>query len=105
MPAGKAETIFEINDLNIETNITRAVEEVGSAVVTVVSTTPGPMRMNSQLPSQQSSGSGVIVSTDGYILTNNHVIENAEEVSIVLADGTTLPAEVKGADRFVDLIW
>jgi S1-C subfamily serine protease len=43
-------------------------------------------------------GSGVIYREDGYIITNNHVVENASEVSVSFADGTTEPAEVVGAD-------
>ncbi len=43
-------------------------------------------------------GSGVIVSEDGYILTNNHVIENAEEISVTLANGKEYKAELIGSD-------
>ena len=43
-------------------------------------------------------GSGVIYREDGYIITNNHVVEGAREVSVSFADGTTEPAEVVGAD-------
>ena len=48
-------------------------------------------------------GSGVIVSQDGYILTNHHVIEAAEEIQVALADGTTLDAKVVGTDPETDL--
>jgi serine protease DegQ len=48
-------------------------------------------------------GSGVIVRPDGLIVTNNHVIEGAGEVTVVLADGTRVPAEVEAADVFTDL--
>lgn len=51
----------------------------------------------------EGAGSGVIVSSDGYIVTNNHVIENARSVVVTLADGTTYPAEVIGADAVTDL--
>ena len=43
-------------------------------------------------------GSGVIYREDGYIITNNHVVEGAREVNVSFADGTTEPAEVVGAD-------
>ncbi|MFZ3042484.1 MAG: Do family serine endopeptidase [Thiobacillus sp.] len=48
-------------------------------------------------------GSGVIVSANGYILTNHHVVEAADEIQVALANGQTLPARVVGADPETDL--
>ena len=52
---------------------------------------------------QSSLGSGVIVSPEGYILTNNHVVEAADEIEVVLADGRKAPAKVVGTDPETDL--
>jgi serine protease DegQ len=52
---------------------------------------------------QASLGSGVIVSPDGYILTNNHVIEGADDIQVVLADGRKEVAAVVGTDPETDL--
>jgi Do/DeqQ family serine protease len=57
-----------------------------------------------QDPQRASSlGSGVIVSTAGYIVTNFHVVEAADEIEVALADGTQLPAKVVGVDPETDL--
>ena len=52
---------------------------------------------------QQGLGSGAFVSADGYIVTNNHVVEDADEISVLLFDGRELDAEVVGTDPFSDL--
>lgn len=52
---------------------------------------------------QRSLGSGFIISQDGYILTNGHVIDGADEIKIKLSDGRTFKATVKGADQKLDL--
>jgi serine protease Do len=48
-------------------------------------------------------GSGFFISADGYVVTNNHVVENAEEVTVVTTDGRELPADVIGTDPKTDL--
>ncbi len=48
-------------------------------------------------------GTGVIISSDGYIVTNNHVIADAGRISVTLSDGEKLAAELIGNDRYVDL--
>lgn len=60
-------------------------------------------RHGEQEKGQASLGSGVIVSADGYILTNNHVVESADEIEVVLADGRRGPAKVVGLDPETDL--
>ncbi|NBC17742.1 MAG: protease, partial [Bacteroidetes bacterium] len=51
----------------------------------------------------QGLGSGVIVQSDGYVITNNHVIEDADELQVVLADGTSYDGDVVGTDPASDL--
>src|SRR3569833_4691235 len=52
---------------------------------------------------QQVLGSGVIVSADGYALTNNHVIANADDIQVLLYDGRIAKATLVGADEETDL--
>ena len=56
-----------------------------------------------QTPEQKGWGSGVIISTDGYIVTNNHVIDGADEISVKLHDGRELKGRIIGADSDTDL--
>ncbi len=55
------------------------------------------------IPEQRASGSGVIISDDGYIVTNNHVVENADEIDVTLANKKTYKAKVIGTDPSYDL--
>ncbi|MBC6980957.1 Do family serine endopeptidase [Caulobacter sp. 17J80-11] len=56
-----------------------------------------------ELPEQYGSGSGFLISPDGYIVTNNHVVENAEEITVKLQDDRELKATVVGRDEGTDL--
>ncbi len=55
------------------------------------------------LPRSTSLGSGVLVSSDGYVLTNHHVIEGADDIQVVLQDGRRFEATVRGTDPESDL--
>lgn len=52
---------------------------------------------------QSSLGSGFIIDAEGYVVTNNHVIEGADEIDVVMSDGSVLAAKLIGADEDVDL--
>ncbi|HEX5110197.1 MAG TPA: DegQ family serine endoprotease [Vicinamibacterales bacterium] len=54
-------------------------------------------------PRENALGSGVVVSSDGYILTNNHVVEGADDISIDFTDGRTMTAKLVGTDNLSDL--
>jgi serine protease Do len=62
-----------------------------------------PRGRGEQEQRQVAQGSGFIISPDGYILTNNHMVGGAERVSVQLADGSEISAEVKGADAQTDV--
>jgi len=56
-----------------------------------------------QMPMRQGAGSGVIISSDGYIVTNNHVIDEADEISVVLNDKREFKAKLIGTDPSTDI--
>ena len=62
-----------------------------------------PRRPAAPPPQAMSSGSGFFISADGYIVTNNHVVENAEEIKVTLKDERELKARVVGRDEGTDL--
>jgi serine protease Do len=96
---------LQVSTTEIDTAITQAVEKVGPAVVTVITQLPGSRRtiFGFSQGTSTSSGSGVIFSADGYILTNNHVVEGGQSYGVVLANGTNLDATLIGTDQFTDL--
>jgi 2-alkenal reductase len=92
-----------INTTNIQTDITQAVQKVGPAVVTVVGTIPGQTSLFGSNGAQTVSGSGVFISDQGYILTNNHVVEGTQGVTIVLSNGSQEKAAIVGTDQYNDI--
>src|SRR5262245_8150428 len=64
---------------------------------------PGRRRAVPRSYRQRGLGSGVVMTTDGYILTNNHVVDGADRIHIDLADGRTLEGKVVGTDKPSDL--
>ena len=62
-----------------------------------------PQRTRQVEQEVQNLGSGFVISSDGYIVTNHHVAGNATKVTVSLADGQTLPAQLIGSDKASDL--
>jgi len=103
----------------IETDFTIAAENSVNAVVHIAAksmkTTSQPMDIfeyffggsDQRAPRQQQPqvgyGSGVIISSDGYIVTNNHVVDGADEINVTLNERTTYKAKVIGADEKTDI--
>ena len=95
-------TKYTSDSSNKAVDFSLAAEKTVDAVVHVISTTisktPTTMmeyiRGNGRPTLQQGSGSGVIISPDGYIITNNHVIDNASQLEVTLNDNTKYTASV-----------
>ena len=100
-------------DSSRKTAITRAIEKVGPAVACInvqqnvsAYTTSDPFFryfFPPEIYPMKSSGSGVVISPDGYVLTNTHVVENASRISVTLSGGDEYDAEVIGVDKTSDL--
>lgn len=89
------------NDINRA--FTDVVDLVEPSVVTVVGEIEERESLIRPLDSQQIRGSGFILSKEGYIITNNHVIEDVDSINVILNDGSKVAVEVLGRDVFSDL--
>ena len=63
----------------------------------------GTRKQRVQTPKKQGSGSGVIISADGYIVTNNHVVDGDDEITVILTDNREFSATIVGNDQNTDL--
>ncbi len=63
----------------------------------------GKRKQQIQTPKKQATGSGVIISSDGYIVTNNHVVSGADELTVTLNDNREFSARIIGTDASTDL--
>lgn len=63
----------------------------------------GSQKRQVQTPKKEGAGSGVIISADGYIVTNNHVVEGADELTVTLDDNREFSARIIGTDKNTDL--
>ena len=81
-----------------------AVERVGPAVVSVGLALPAPEQLKRRgVPEIKGVGSGVIITPDGYVLTNSHVVQSAEKIEVRFQDGRNFPVRIVGNDPHSDL--
>lgn len=108
LPTSNASNLYNVEE---STNFVTAAENTVNAVVHVknVSISSGQMTMQDLFfgrnpqHKQLGTGSGVIINADGYIITNNHVIKNAHELSVTLNNNRTYEAELIGTDPKTDI--
>jgi len=102
---------FDISNSR-ETALTRAIEKIGPAVASInieqhVSSISFDPFFGFMFPREiypmKSSGSGVVISPDGFVITNHHVVENADRVTVTLSGGDEYEAEMIGSDETSDL--
>lgn len=84
-------------------DFTQAAKKLSPSVVSVDNFQRGRLMFGEEVVSKRGGGSGVIISKDGYILTNNHVVERADFLRVKLADNRTIPATLVGRDPRSDL--
>jgi 2-alkenal reductase len=92
-----------VESTDIKTSITRAVQIAEPAVVTVVATIYTQPSFFQPSSEGTVSGSGVFISKEGYILTNNHVVEGSDHLQVTLSDGSQQEATIVGTDIYADL--
>ena len=97
--------LFTESSNKTELSVADVVDQVEDSVVAItveVENTAYYFNQNYSYTTE-AKGSGVIISADGYIVTNNHVVEGAKSVYVTLANGENYDAEVIGSDDFTDL--
>lgn len=93
----------DTQDMELLDAYSRAVIKVADTVgPAVVSVSVGKKKMNNR-PEIPGAGSGVLITPDGYVLTNDHVVHNAKQLNATLMDGTSLPGVLVGTDPATDL--
>jgi S1-C subfamily serine protease len=97
-----ADTDRELLDA-YSTTITKVARGSAHAVVHIMVTKQMQDPRTRRLTEQPAAGSGFVISSDGYIVTNNHVIENATSITVAFDDGLELNAELIGADPSTDI--
>ncbi len=93
-PTAAAPATGVVTTIDVNSAITEAVDKVGPAVVTVI---------NNLSNGQKASGSGVIISPNGYVVTNNHVVDGNQSLQLIFQDGHTVDGQLVGADPIADV--
>ncbi|MDD3848761.1 MAG: Do family serine endopeptidase [Smithellaceae bacterium] len=101
--AAKASASEKANAAAVTASIPDLVEKLSPAVVNIATTRVVKNRLTGRDVSQQGMGSGLIISADGYIFTNHHVVNKADRIKVKLADEKEYDATVKGQDAATDL--
>jgi len=83
--------------------VRQVAEQVKPAVVQITSTQQGLSFFNEPVPQQTGVGSGVIYDKAGYILTNSHVVDGADKLTVALPDGRSFDGQLVGSDPLTDL--
>ena len=97
-----SEYLYVDEEIGSELSPQELVARVAPAVVSIVTETMSYNWFWQAVP-QTGAGSGIIISSGGYIVTNNHVVENADKVTVTLSDGSTYEATIVGTAAQTDL--
>jgi serine protease Do len=101
-PSFASEYLYVDEEIGSDLSTQELVAEVAPAVVSIVTETVSYNWFWQAVP-QTGAGTGIIISSDGYIVTNNHVVEDAQKVTVTLNDGSAFPATIVGTDAQTDL--
>ncbi|MGB4420569.1 MAG: trypsin-like peptidase domain-containing protein [Candidatus Saccharimonadales bacterium] len=85
-----------------DNNIANIVDEISKGVVNISTRKIGYTWFGQKIISE-GAGTGIVISSDGYILTNNHVVDNSDEVSVTISNGKEIEAKVIKKDSSKDL--
>ena len=89
--------------LNEDSAVINAVKKVQPAVVTVINNMQPQRSFRGSVSSPVASGSGVIIDSKGYVVTNNHVIDSAQSLQVIYSDGSKVDATLVGTDTVLDI--
>jgi S1-C subfamily serine protease len=105
MPTPQAPVVVESPDgalADLQSQVEAVYQATGDSVVNISITSISYDFFSNPIP-QEGSGSGFVYDDQGHIITNFHVIEQADEIRVTFADGNTVPADVIGSDPTYDL--